>query len=312
MVENDVFISHSSNDRDDALKICGSLEKNGICCWIAPRDVDAGTDYGSSIIEGLSSSRILLLVFSRHSNASKQVLREVERAVSKGIKVVPVRIEDIIPSSGMEYFISTTQWIDAFPGDVEGHTEDILRQVEGLLIRGVGEDFSGKDLNHIAFNLGKELSLYVMYGEERTKGRLWILRSFNCLGLNGEELKGLIAPLEKDERVLAFKRYFDRIHEEIKKNQSELTASWFDLGLTMTLISAMVLSDLDPGEKRDIIGSLLSSSNRCVEELKMDNLIDLDPLRDWIESEGASDDDKKQLFEHMLDQFGMIESRFGG
>jgi len=310
--KNDVFISHSSKDREDALKICGTLEKVGVCCWIAPRDVDVGTDYGSSIIEGLNNSRILLLVFSQHSNASRQVLREVERAVSKGIKVVPVRIEDITPSSGMEYFISTTQWIDVFPGNVEDHMDKIRHQIEGLLIRDVKGEDNEENRNHTAFNLGKQLSLFVMYGEESTRGRFWILRTFNCLGLDAEWLKGFIAPVEKDNRLLGFDRNFDRIHEEMRKTQGSLTASWFDLGLTMTLISAMVLSDRDPGEKRDMIGALVSNSSRCVEELEIDTLVDLSPLRVWMENEDPRDHDGKALFEHMVDQFEMVESRFGG
>jgi hypothetical protein len=43
---HDVFISHSSKDKLTADAICHSLEQNGIRCWIAPRDVRAGANYG--------------------------------------------------------------------------------------------------------------------------------------------------------------------------------------------------------------------------------------------------------------------------
>ena len=40
-----VFISYSSKEFDVASKVCLYLEKNGISCWIAPRNVDAGGDW---------------------------------------------------------------------------------------------------------------------------------------------------------------------------------------------------------------------------------------------------------------------------
>jgi hypothetical protein len=49
-VTHDVFICHSSKDRTIANAICSKLEQNRIRCWIAPRDVIAGTDYAESIV----------------------------------------------------------------------------------------------------------------------------------------------------------------------------------------------------------------------------------------------------------------------
>ncbi|MDR0948902.1 MAG: toll/interleukin-1 receptor domain-containing protein, partial [Lachnospiraceae bacterium] len=44
----DVFISHSSVDKSIANAICHTLEANGMRCWIAPRDIPAGTNYGAA------------------------------------------------------------------------------------------------------------------------------------------------------------------------------------------------------------------------------------------------------------------------
>ncbi|HUF54697.1 MAG TPA: hypothetical protein VMR52_13165 [Dehalococcoidia bacterium] len=38
-----------------------------------------------------------------NANDSPQVMREVERAVHKGITIVPFRIEDVVPSRSMEW-----------------------------------------------------------------------------------------------------------------------------------------------------------------------------------------------------------------
>ena len=56
----------------------------------------------------------MVLVFSSASNASPQVRREVERAVHKQVPVIPVRIEKVLPSKSLEFFLSTQHWLDAF------------------------------------------------------------------------------------------------------------------------------------------------------------------------------------------------------
>jgi hypothetical protein len=34
---HDVFISYSTKDKPIADAVCGTLERNGVRCWIAPR-----------------------------------------------------------------------------------------------------------------------------------------------------------------------------------------------------------------------------------------------------------------------------------
>ncbi len=111
---HDVFVSYSVKDKTTADAICAALEANGIRVWIAPRDVMPGSDWGESIIEAIEQSKVMILVFSANSNASPQIKREIERAVNKGVTVVPFRIDDILPSKTLEYFISTQHWLDAF------------------------------------------------------------------------------------------------------------------------------------------------------------------------------------------------------
>jgi len=74
---HDVFISHSSKDKTVADAVCGTLEKQGVRCWIAPRDVPPGQSWAAAIVEGISNSKVFVLVFSDRSNQSKQVVKEV-------------------------------------------------------------------------------------------------------------------------------------------------------------------------------------------------------------------------------------------
>jgi Tol biopolymer transport system component len=129
----DVFISFSTPDKPAADAACATLEAVGIRCWIAPRDILPGTDYAESIIDAIESAKIFVLIFSGHANASRQIKLEVERAVSKGLPIIPLRIEDIMPSKTLEYFISTPHWLDAFTPPLEAHLKQLAASVQALL-----------------------------------------------------------------------------------------------------------------------------------------------------------------------------------
>ena len=129
----DVFISYSTPDKPAADAACATLEAAGIRCWIAPRDILPGTEYGESIVSAIESAKLFVLIFSGNANASRQVRLEVERAVSKEITIIPVRIEDVLPSKTLEYFISTPHWLDAFTPPMERHLKQLVDAVLALL-----------------------------------------------------------------------------------------------------------------------------------------------------------------------------------
>jgi len=137
---HDVFISYSSKDKPVADAVCATLESNGVRCWIAPRDVAPGVAYAESLVNGLSHSRLMVLVFSANSNRSPQVLREVERAVSKGLPILPLRIEDAPMSQEMEYYISSQHWLDALTPPLEEHLSRLCEGVKALLSSQAGDE----------------------------------------------------------------------------------------------------------------------------------------------------------------------------
>jgi len=132
---HDVFVSYSVKDKTTADAICAALEANGIRVWIAPRDVMPGSDWGESIIEAIEQSRVMILIFSANSNASPQIKREIERAVNKGVTVVPFRIDDILPSKTLEYFISTQHWLDAFTPPLEKHLDNLVSILRSIFTK---------------------------------------------------------------------------------------------------------------------------------------------------------------------------------
>ena len=110
-----VFISYSKPDQLIARDLCSYLEAEGIFCWIAPRDVLPGSNFPGSIIDAIDESRVVVLIFSKSSDNSPHVIRELTRAVTRNLLILPFRIEDILPTKNMDYLINTPQWFDAFP-----------------------------------------------------------------------------------------------------------------------------------------------------------------------------------------------------
>jgi len=130
---HDVFLCHSVTDKAVAEAIVARLEAESVTCWIAPRDVVGGADWGESIINAIESSRIMILLFSQSANVSPQIKREVERAVNKGVYIIPFRLADIPPTRALEYFISTSQWMDAFSPPLERHLDNLAKTVRTVL-----------------------------------------------------------------------------------------------------------------------------------------------------------------------------------
>jgi len=110
------FISYASQDSAVANAVAETLERNGINCWIAPRDVVAGEFYGDAIVRAIDAAQALVLVLSQDAAASRHILREVERASSKRHPVIALRIDNAPIPPGLEYFLNTSQWLDAADG----------------------------------------------------------------------------------------------------------------------------------------------------------------------------------------------------
>jgi TIR domain len=134
----DVFVSYSQADYACAMELVTRIEAEGINCWIAPRDIAPSADWAAEIIDAISNSRTMVLVFSATSNDSPQVRREVERAVHKQVSILPFRIENVMPSKSLEYFLSAQHWMDAFPPPREPHYARLCAYLKGQQARITG------------------------------------------------------------------------------------------------------------------------------------------------------------------------------
>ena len=130
---HDVFISYASKDKIVADAVCAALEAGHIRCYIAPRDVLPGQRYAHALVDAIHAAKVFVLVFSAASNASLQVEREVDRAVSCGLPVLPLRVEDVMPCDWLEYYLAGQHWLDAVTPPLADHLARLSEAITVLL-----------------------------------------------------------------------------------------------------------------------------------------------------------------------------------
>jgi TolB-like protein/Tfp pilus assembly protein PilF len=124
-----VFVSHASADTAIAEEVCAALERAGVRCWIAPRDVMPGALYADAIVRAISNAKVVVLLLSENAVASPHVGKEIERSTSKRRPIVALRIDAAPLTPAFEYFLSESQWIDA---QATGLATALPRLIEAL------------------------------------------------------------------------------------------------------------------------------------------------------------------------------------
>jgi TIR domain/Protein of unknown function (DUF2628) len=109
-----VFISHGSENRDEANALCAFIEARGVKAWIAPRDVRPGIDYSEELQAAIEGCVAFVVLVTDVANKSPYVRAETEMAFSCHKPIFPVRHSDIKPAAGLALFLKIRHWTDAY------------------------------------------------------------------------------------------------------------------------------------------------------------------------------------------------------
>jgi len=88
-----VFFSYSHRNTDFALNLANKLRSAGADIWIDRLDIETGSRWDNSIEEALENSNTFLIIISKDSMASENVLDEVSYAIEENKQIVPVLME---------------------------------------------------------------------------------------------------------------------------------------------------------------------------------------------------------------------------
>ncbi len=166
------FVSYSSKDASVVSnyveKLKARVGKENV--WFAPENIEGSKFYAKEIVKAIEKSKALLLFLSKNSINSEHVLREVNLAVSKGVKIYPLRIEEILPNKEFEYFLNTIQWIDIFGEDDFNRFLDELFRIDIKIEENEFEEFVILHFEEMGYKVKKENDfLEVKRGELRFK-----------------------------------------------------------------------------------------------------------------------------------------------
>lgn len=129
----DIFISHSSKDKEIADKLCEAMEAKGLKCWIAPRDIVPGSEWAVSISDAISTISAMVVIYSENSAASTQVPKELGLADKRGKFIIPYKIDDMELTGAFDYYLAGAHWIVANPKNKEYKFDELYGVMSGVM-----------------------------------------------------------------------------------------------------------------------------------------------------------------------------------
>ena len=131
-MNHDIFISYSSKQKNIADGVCHYLEEKGYKCWMAPRDIPIGSEYGDLIEQAIKKSKLVVLVFSQTASMSKWVKGEINVAFTEDKPILPFRVDDTEIKGTFRVMLNQMHWIDAFPR-FSDKLPDLEKSICGIL-----------------------------------------------------------------------------------------------------------------------------------------------------------------------------------
>jgi hypothetical protein len=128
----EIFISYSTIDTAQAETVRNVLEKNGISCWMAPRDIPGGSNYTKEIPIAIRNCKIFVLILSKNAQSSHWVLKELDSAVNCGKIILPFMLEDCLLNDEFNFLLTGAQRYAAYQKKAEVMENFILR-IKGIL-----------------------------------------------------------------------------------------------------------------------------------------------------------------------------------
>ncbi len=111
---SDIFLSYCRADQQLADQFVTFASDRGLSVWY-DQMIEGGDDWRSKIVDAVSSARALVILFSDHSNASRQLIKELAIADNFQKTVIPVLIASCQPRGAYLYELASRNWVNLHP-----------------------------------------------------------------------------------------------------------------------------------------------------------------------------------------------------
>lgn len=160
-MEHDVFISYSRKDEELVKKIRAALTQANISYWIDKEEIKRGTSYAKAISQAVYNSKILLFIWSEHSNNSENTANEISLALEFEKNIVPFKISKKLGPSDMTYHLLKLDRIDACPFESH-HIQELVASIAQCLRTWVNSVFD--NIRHFGKHSYFEYFYLLLYG----------------------------------------------------------------------------------------------------------------------------------------------------
>lgn len=143
----DVFISYSSKDAASANYLLKTLESMYLTCWMAPRDIPAGDNFADVIPAAMRSSKVFLVLVSRNSQNSPQVLNELTFASTIKIPRFSVQLDDLPLTNSFQYHIPAANRFNG-AGRLAAASSEIVSRLHQEIRKGQPEPLESPEEAH--------------------------------------------------------------------------------------------------------------------------------------------------------------------
>jgi len=108
----DLFVSYASRDRDRVLPIIERLEAAGVNVWIDREGISGGANYALEIAEAIEQAKVIVLMCSEASLASRNVKQEIALGWRFEKPYLPLLLEPVEIPKDVAYWLEAAQWVE--------------------------------------------------------------------------------------------------------------------------------------------------------------------------------------------------------
>jgi hypothetical protein len=132
-MSDDIFISYSRKDQEFVTRLASDLNAKVTGVWFDQSDIQAGQRWRDQIEQGIRDCKVVILVLSPASAASQYVQMEINLALEKRKRIIPILYRPVKLTGSLEDLVHETQFIDLRHGS---YTDNFQTLVDGLIAAG--------------------------------------------------------------------------------------------------------------------------------------------------------------------------------
>jgi len=129
-----IFVSYAHKDSDKVFPIISEFHKAGFPIWY-DEGIDPGNEWPTEIANALLNCSLFIVFISSFSKESKNVVREINYALSKDKPFIHIWLEETTLNPGLDMQISTNQGIMLFRMEQENFYRKCRQTFEAFKIK---------------------------------------------------------------------------------------------------------------------------------------------------------------------------------